>query len=612
MSSSDRSLRNRIAAALSLTTIGILLLCGWFFFVYARQLLVERTSETLVGVVSIVAGGLPLERLEDYLATERAGNPDLTARGILLTRLQDVADRASIEDLYLVDRANRVLLDARRRLPFGEEDFGLSLADPAVDRAWADRRAVAAPLFARPGAGYRLAAFAPVLAPDGRMLALVGAERTLPGLAITDALRDRFVWIFAGGVLLSLAAAAAVSATILSPVGRLVRGMRSTDASGYPPPIPAAGRDEIGFLTREFNRLIGELRTKDAELRALYGREKARADLVLAGIPTGVVGVDPQEVVRLWNPAAVTILGLTEGEALERPIGELVLPSVLAAALREALAGRTAPPAETAWRAGARPLRLEITVVPYRDEASRPLGAVALLGDVTERARLEEELRTRERLAALGEMSAGIAHEVRNPLTAMEGFAGLLARRLEEPRAIELLQALSREIASLNAIVTTFSRFARSPLLHRRAVDLRALVEELLPYFTGSGVEVRLDLDGIPPLTVDPEEMRTVLANLLRNAVEAQPRGGAVDLEARFDPARRVHTLRVRDGGPGIPPEAAAKVFNPFFSTKPEGTGMGLALVHRIVTAHGGTIRLLHDVGPGTTFELELPLAETP
>jgi two-component system sensor histidine kinase AtoS len=602
-----RSLRARIALALSATTIAIVLLCGWFFFVYARELLVERTSDTLVGVASIVASGLPAERLEAYVATERSGNPDLTARGILLAQLQDVADRAGVEDLYLVDRSNRMLLDARRRLPFGEEDFGLSLADAAVDRAWSERAPVAAPLFDRPGTGYRLAAFAPVVAADGRMLAMVGAERALPSLAIADSLRDRFLWIVAGGVLLSLLAAALVSSTILRPVERLVRGIGASDPSGYPQPIPDPGEDEIGFLTRAFNRLIADLKGKDAALRVLHGREKARADLVLASVPTGVIGVDADGKFRLWNPAAASILGVPEERALGGELAELPIPPALRGALEAAAGGAAPPPAQVRWERGGAVLRLEIAAVPYRDESGSPLGAVALMSDVTERLRLERELRIRERLAALGEMSAGLAHEVRNPLAAIDGFAALLARKLEEPSQANLLEGLRREVEALNGIVTAFSRFARSPLLHRRPVPLGALLDELLPYFAGRGVEVTLDLNGVPPLVADPEEIRTVFANLLRNAVEAQPRGGGVWVEAEFDAARGVHIVRVRDRGPGIPPEAAEKVFNPFFTTKSDGTGMGLALVHRIVTAHGGTVRLLPGGASGATFEIELP-----
>jgi PAS domain S-box-containing protein len=605
-----RSLRWRIAFAISLTTITIVLLCGWFFFFYARGLLVERTSDALVGLAAAAVQTIPVDRLEAYLGTERRGNPDLTAQGILLTQLQEFADRVGVEDLYLMDRGNRVLLDARRRQLVGEEDYGLTLADPAVERAWTERRATAAPLFSRGDAGYRLAAFAPVIARDGRMLAMVGAERALPSLAVTDALRNRFLWIFAGGVLLSLLAAAAVSSSILKPVARLVRGIGATSPDGYPPSIPEDGQDEIGFLTREFNRLIADLKDKDAALRALYGREKARADLILASVPTGVIGVDALGTVRLWNAAAGSILGLEEGQALERGIAALPFPPTLTDALRQALEGTRTPIAELTWGEGPATRRLETAAVPYRDESGALLGAVALVGDVTERARLEEELRTRERLAALGEMSAGIAHEVRNPLAAMDGFAGLLARKLREPAEAELLEGIRREIEALNGIVTTFSRFARSPLLHRRRVDLRSLLNDLLPYYANRGVEITLDLDGVRTLNADPDEIRTVFANLLRNAVEAQPNGGSVTVEASFDAARGVHRVRVRDRGPGIPPEMAGRVFNPFFTTKAEGTGMGLALVHRIVTAHGGSVRLVAQEGPGTAFEIELPAEE--
>ncbi|MFN2433585.1 MAG: ATP-binding protein [Gemmatimonadota bacterium] len=602
-----RSLRGRIALALSLTSAAIVLLCGWFFFVHARQVLVARTSETLTGVAGVVAASVPAERLESYVSSERAGNPDLTTRGVLLAQLQDAADRAGVDDLYLVDRGNRVVLDATRRLPYGEEDFALSLARAAVDRAWSDRGPSAARVFVRPEAGYRLAAFAPVLSPDGRMLALVGAEEALPGLAVTDALRDRFLLIAAGGVLLSLLAAAAVSQAVLRPVQRLVGGISERDPSGYPPPVPGAGSDEIGFLTRAFNRLIGELKAKDAELRALYGREKAQADLVLASVPTGVLGVDRERVVRLWNPAAATILGRDPEAALGRPARELSLPSSLVAALERALDGAASPPREATWAREAGARRLELAAVPYRDGSGELLGAVAVLTDVTDRARLEHELRVRERLAALGEMSSGIAHEVRNPLAAMQGFAELLARRGGEPSTTKLVDGLRREIEALNAIVTAFSRFARAPVLQRREVHLRALLEELLPYFEGRGVDVRLELDGVSPLLADPDEMRTVFANLLRNAVEAQPTGGAVEVTGGYDPARRVHVVRVADRGPGVPPELAGRIFNPFFTTKSDGTGMGLALVHRIVTAHGGTVRLIRGAGPGSVFEIELP-----
>lgn len=273
-------------------------------------------------------------------------------------------------------------------------------------------------------------------------------------------------------------------------------------------------------------------------------------------------------------------------------------------------------------RRDGRAIVAEVSALLLADDEERPAGVLWRIHDATERRRgeaerkrLRERLLQTERLSALGEMAARIAHEVRNPLVSIGAAAQVVAEELGEGSpVVEEARAIVREVRRLDGIVSDFLRFARPVQKDKRPVDLVPVVREAVELARkkpgsggGAASEVSLTL-GAPTLlvTCDPDGVKQVLLNVLWNAVEASPPGAPVECEARVlgDHVE----LTVADRGPGIPPALRSRVFDPFFSTKTRGTGLGLAISKQIVDEHRGRVRLLPRRGGGTRVVIHLPV----
>jgi two-component system sensor histidine kinase HydH len=221
----------------------------------------------------------------------------------------------------------------------------------------------------------------------------------------------------------------------------------------------------------------------------------------------------------------------------------------------------------------------------------------------------EASLRTKERLASLGEMSAGIAHEIRNPLGIISSSAQLLDREFANTDARQLLEIIQEESTRLNGLITEFLTFGRQLEPQRQSCDLAALVVRVLDSLQNAAQQkgITLDLDCSPCIaSVDADMMQQVLLNLLLNALEATGPGGRVHVALQQHPEHL--DIVVGDSGRGIPEENLAKVFDPFFTTKSEGTGLGLANAYKIMQSHDGSLKVTSHVGEGSTFTASLPL----
>jgi signal transduction histidine kinase len=229
-----------------------------------------------------------------------------------------------------------------------------------------------------------------------------------------------------------------------------------------------------------------------------------------------------------------------------------------------------------------------------------------------ERIEALEEARRRQSLAAVGEMAAGLAHEIRNPVGAIRGAGQVLALESEPARATEMLEVIDLETARLGRVVGEFLDYARPAEPRREPVDLEALVRECLrnAELGGRGMRSELSVDpATPPVLGDRDQLQRALDNLVRNAREAAGEEGSLKVELR--PGRDGEVaLRLEDDGPGIAPDELSRLFRPFHTTRPGGTGLGLALVHRVVEGHGGTIRVEGRPGRGAAFILFLPAHE--
>lgn len=341
--------------------------------------------------------------------------------------------------------------------------------------------------------------------------------------------------------------------------------------------------------------------------------------LLVAQLPLGVIATTPEGRIETWNAAVGGLTGLAARDALGR-LPEEVLPPELAAFFGE---GSGAEP-----RSGAKNAveRLELTLGGERRALlCRPLaitdalqsyrGRGLLLSDITKQDELERQMREAERLAAVGRMAGAVAHEVRNPLSSIRGLAFLLQNKFAEgSRERESAALLVRETERLNRTITEMLELTRPAPPVLSPVDMGALLKQSLALMAAelgeAGITARLDCpDGLPHVLGDADRLRQVLMNVLLNARQAMEGGGELAARLALSADGRFLELTVADTGPGIPPDTLAHVFEPYFTTKPGGSGIGLAVTRKIVTDHRGLIDIESGEGQGATVRVRLPAA---
>ncbi len=378
---------------------------------------------------------------------------------------------------------------------------------------------------------------------------------------------------------------------------------------------------------QEVWQLVQDARVSEAALR----KSEATAQAVLETASEGIILTNASGRIVLVNAAAERMFGYDRTELLDRPL-EILIPERIRAGHVEHHAGYFAEPRARPMGVGLDlsgrrkdgtefPVEISLSYV----EAADGRVAMAFILDVTERRRLEAQFRHQrevlyqnEKLAALGTLSAGIAHEMNNPLGIMLTRIELMLLDADEqhlPAQVrEDLQVLHRAGQRVARIAGSLRSFAQQSAGERSALDLNAVVDETLLLMqkplAADNVQVVTNLDrALPPILGDANGLHQVLMNLLTNAREAMPAGGEIRIDTeRVDGSAAVR-LRVADTGPGIPPEVLSKIFDPFYTTKRTGTGLGLSVTYGIIQDHGGTIDVQSRPGAGTTFVLTFPAA---
>jgi PAS domain S-box-containing protein len=365
-----------------------------------------------------------------------------------------------------------------------------------------------------------------------------------------------------------------------------------------------------GRASRELEQEVVRRRTAQRSLAESEAQLSAVLDSVGEGIitarPDGQVVMANSEARRIWQGHGERMIGMN--------LSELVAPDASLALTDDSRIGRRFETAGLLGDGGRFPL--EIRVVETRVGSERLF--TAAVRDITDRRRSQAEnkrlharLIDKERLAAVGETAAVFAHEVGNPLNAMALNVHLLRRRLGSDANPSGLDGIEREVGRLSALLGDFRSLARRDQLELQPLDLGSLVADLLASERERHEHAQLTVQAeiasdLPPIHGDASKLRQVLLNLLTNAADAMTEGGALRVEvARVD---RGAVIRVRDSGLGIPKDV--DVFELFYTTKPQGTGLGLGIARRLIQAHGGTLSYESEPGSGTTFSVELPRAQ--
>jgi two-component system sensor histidine kinase FlrB len=367
-------------------------------------------------------------------------------------------------------------------------------------------------------------------------------------------------------------------------------------------------------LEQQVARLNSELTVANRELRRQFDEKEAlsrRLGLLLDALPGGVLVLDAQGVVIEANAAAIELLG---GRVLNRHWHAVQAECLSATTSPQEWQVRSSEPG------GDRELEQRWVSVSA-SELDPTGGRVVLLSEVTEAYRMREQLERHQKLSAMGEMAAGLAHQLRTPLATALLYAGNLTReRLSDTDRQRFAEKAMARLKDLERMIQDMLTFLRGAPSEREAIPLRELVQELAqimePQMADKQVQLHVDLQSthMPHVRGDRKALCGALLNLLENALQASAAGDAVTLAAGIDAGRAA--IRITDQGKGMAPEVQQRLFQPFFTTRAEGTGLGLAIMRSVVDAHGGEVEVQSALGQGTTFTVRLPLqpiaAESP
>ena len=345
-------------------------------------------------------------------------------------------------------------------------------------------------------------------------------------------------------------------------------------------------------------------------------RSQAYNRLLVEHLPSGVITTDPDGRVRVVNPEARRLLQLDESA----PPEEVELPASLFDLVKVTLREHAeSVPEDIVLRTGARDqAHLRVNCLPLEGEHNELLGAVLVLNDHTTLERLQRAVRQADRLASIGTLASGMAHEIKNPLTALKTFTQLLPKRYNDAEFRHDFSGLAgSEIARIERIVNQLLAFARPAPLMIEQVNLHEIVGNAVklvgPQASRHQVSVRASLlADADYIAADKDRLQQVLLNLLLNAIQANTDGGWIEVVTETEPEAAGQEafirLDVRDGGNGIPADILPHIFDPFFTTKGEGTGLGLSVSYNIVAEHKGRLEVASEPGKGTCFSLYLPV----
>jgi two-component system sensor histidine kinase HydH len=343
--------------------------------------------------------------------------------------------------------------------------------------------------------------------------------------------------------------------------------------------------------------------------RASLAREKVFSDNLVSRMPIGLVAVGQDGRVTAVNAIAEATLGVRAADVIGLPV-KAVIPLVLA----DTLAGADSPVEKEVLcpLTDGRRIPMDVSAANLADENGERFGQVILFKDLTEIRALRQELEKNRRLASVGRLAAGVAHEIRNPLSSIKGFATYFKEKYRESdKDQEIAGIMIQEVNRLNRVVGQLLEFSRPLRLHTQQVALKPFVEDtfrlVAPQSSQAKVTMALDMtDESLCLDMDSDKMSQVMLNLFLNALDAMPGGGRLTVRVSADGDGSI-AIRVMDTGTGVDPRDQPHIFEPYYSTKRTGTGLGLAIVHNIVKAHQGNILVERRTGGGTMVEITLP-----
>lgn len=388
--------------------------------------------------------------------------------------------------------------------------------------------------------------------------------------------------------------------------------------------IKKGGHSNTGFVLNTFEGLIQELKTKEEALEQLKEEAEDRAkhiesynENILQSVPSGVLTFNQEKKITTFNTSAGTILNLDPIKALQKSYLDIFEkdPKLIR------LLDRTLEEEKNMLRQdcaiefpNGKKIWLGLSTSLLRDRENKMIGATLVFTDLTEKKMLEEQVELKKRLVMMGEMSAWVAHEFRSYMGTILGFSRLLGKKLEtNDPGQSMLQSITDELASMEHLISELLSYSKKTIIEPTPIVLTSLLQGIKDQFVESGrypnVNWTLSFEtSFPEIKLDAVLMRQAFTNLIQNALDAMEGEGELEMKGFLRPSTKRVQIEISDTGDGIPGDALDKVFLPFFTTKTKGTGLGLALVHKIILSHNGHITVESQKGQGTLFTIILPI----
>lgn len=413
--------------------------------------------------------------------------------------------------------------------------------------------------------------------------------------------------------------------SLTQPIRQLIAGARAIGAGDLDQVICVESSDELQGLAREFNKMAARLKKSMQEIVEL----KTFSDDIFRSVSNGIITVDRKGELTSINKSAKKILSFSREDmssGIKKALALLVLTLEKKETIEHQVFDFSNPHGE--------PVFIEITTSLLNDSSGNIIGAIADIRNVTLRKRMEELMVRVEKLASLGELSAGIAHEIRNPLAGMKTSIQVLAKKLNTPSQLLLAKGVLSEIDRLNDIVTDLLKFSGPSPTFGVAVDIKTILQKTLDLLTEkikkNNIRIIQKYDHpVPEAFIDKEQIQQVFLNLLLNAVNAMPKAGSLTISIKevkeedrieekitqslapgFSKENEYMAVSFKDTGQGIKEKNLSRVFNPFFTTNPNGTGLGLSIAHKLLEKNNAYIYIDSKEGNGCRVTLIIPVAD--
>jgi two-component system sensor histidine kinase AtoS len=594
--------------------IVILFVYGGFAYYVSKRTFDVEMGDRLLAIARLSAG----QTRVDWLLF-------LNGKGALYEKFQDfLAEKkkeSQAKNIFILDLDGRVLVDANNQYDF-QGNFWLRDLDPEPFLQAKNGVASASILFPESDGGIYKIGYGPIYK-NRKVIAVLGVEA---GAKFIDGLNRFAKVLFSFGLVCLFLMGGLLFAfgrRFILPIEEMAKASQKIAEGDFSRRVPVTSSNELGALAYAFNEMTKRLQSHN--------------EYILESMSNGLLVVDLAGHVTSFNQAASLILEISKEKAIGRYFENVFAkqPAFLKAVQTAHLSHQHLENKEINLSEEA-PKFIRLRSAPLLGADSQELGTEVIFTDETQLRKLQTQIKTSEKMATIGELAAGIAHEIRNPLGAMKGFAEILQKKLDrQPEAKEMVADIASEIEILNKIVTNFLVFAKPTSLESQEIELGEAIQGVLPLIEKEAeirrVRVVFKKKQALFLHLDVEQFRRAILNLALNAIQASPVGRTITIEMDgFSRLELQHFLVARgfsdlspaeteahwagvwvvDEGPGIAPENIRKLFTPFFTTKTEGFGLGLSISKKIMEALGGNVAAVNRPEGGAMFLIILPAAE--